>query len=81
MIKKLTKHGNSYALIIDRGVMDLLQIDKTTELHISTDGKCLIIQPAPNSNRMKVIDKSAKHSFKKFGKAYSNLSRGKSSAF
>jgi hypothetical protein len=27
MIKKLTKRGNSYALIIDRGVTDLLQID------------------------------------------------------
>jgi len=28
MIKKITKHGNSYALIIDRGVTDLLQIDE-----------------------------------------------------
>ena len=26
MIKKLTKHGNSYALVIDRSIMDLLQM-------------------------------------------------------
>ena len=28
MIKKLTKHGNSLALVIDRGVLDLLDIDE-----------------------------------------------------
>ena len=27
MIKKLTKHGNSLALVLDRGVLDLLETD------------------------------------------------------
>ncbi len=38
MIKKLTKHGNSYALVIDRGIMDHLNIDEKTDIHISTNG-------------------------------------------
>ncbi len=43
MTKKLTKHGNSLALIIDRPILDLLKIDPDTELEVSTDGKRLII--------------------------------------
>ena len=46
MVKKLTKHGNSLALVLDRGVLDLLEIDADTPLNIKTDGKCLIVTPA-----------------------------------
>ncbi len=38
MLKKLTKHGNSLALVIDRPILDLLKIDTETPLDISTDG-------------------------------------------
>lgn len=31
MIKKLTKHGNSLALVLDRGVLDLLEINADTQ--------------------------------------------------
>ena len=30
MIKKLTKHGNSVALVIDRPILELLKIDVET---------------------------------------------------
>ena len=47
MIKNLVKHGNSYALVIDRPVMELLNITPDTPLEISTsDGKSLTIAPA-----------------------------------
>ena len=39
MIKKLSKHGNSLALVIDRSILDLLGIDEKTSLEISTDGE------------------------------------------
>lgn len=42
MIKKLTRHGNSLALIIEKGVLDLLKIDGDTALEVSTDGRALI---------------------------------------
>ena len=48
MVKKLTKHGNSLALIIDRGVLDLLKIDSDTPLDITTDGQVLVITPVKN---------------------------------
>ena len=42
MMKHLTKHGNSFALIIDRGVLDLLEINEKTPLDIKTDGRVFI---------------------------------------
>ena len=49
MVKKLTKHGNSLALVIDRPILDLLKIDPETLLDVSTDGKQLIIAPSKPS--------------------------------
>jgi len=46
MLKRLTSIGNSLGLIIDRPILDLLDIDRDTELEIKTDGKQLIIRPA-----------------------------------
>jgi len=46
MIKTLTPIGNSLGLIIDRPILNLLNIERDTELEISTDGETLIIRPA-----------------------------------
>ncbi len=45
MIKKLTKHGNSLALVIEKPILELLKIDADTELEVSTDGKNLVVKP------------------------------------
>ncbi|MDD3927886.1 MAG: AbrB/MazE/SpoVT family DNA-binding domain-containing protein [bacterium] len=45
MIKKLVKHGNSRALVIDKGVLELLRIDDDTPLEITTNGNALIVIP------------------------------------
>jgi len=43
MIKTLTKHGTSLALILDRSILKLLKIDAKTPLEIIVDGRTLII--------------------------------------
>jgi hypothetical protein len=45
LVKKLTKHGNSLALVIDRPILDLLKIEPDTSLDVSTDGTQLIVAP------------------------------------
>jgi len=45
MTKTLTKHGNSYALVLDRPIMDLLNIRPETPLEITTDGEGLHVKP------------------------------------
>ncbi len=51
MIKNLTSHGNSAALVIDKAILELLGISMSTPLKITTDGKSLIISPLPNVQR------------------------------
>ena len=51
MIKKLTKHGNSLVLVIDRSILDLLKIDNDTPLEISTDGSVLTISSVRDEER------------------------------
>ena len=45
MIKKLVRHGNSLALVIDKAILDLLRIDHDTPLELITDGDVIIIKP------------------------------------
>ena len=45
MIKNLTAVGNSLGLIIERPILDLLDIDKETPLEVRTGGEVLIIRP------------------------------------
>lgn len=46
MRKKLVKHGNSWALIIDKPIMELLGITPESEFEFRTDGVELNIRPA-----------------------------------
>jgi antitoxin component of MazEF toxin-antitoxin module len=45
MIKKLVAVGNSYGLVIDKSILEILKISPDTELELSTDGQRLIIEP------------------------------------
>ena len=51
MVKHLTSHGNSTALVIDKPVMALLHITMKTPLELTTDGKNLIISPLRSTKR------------------------------
>ncbi len=55
MIKRLTKHGNSLALVIDRGVLELLDINADTPLSLTTDGKCLVVAPVRDAKRRELF--------------------------
>lgn len=73
MIKKLTKHGNSLALVIDRGVLDLLDIDAETPLSIKTDGRCLIVTPAQDRTRQKKFLAALEEGNRRYGKMLKRL--------
>ena len=52
--KKLTKHGNSYALVIDSPILQLLGINNDTLLVISTpDGATIMITPVKSQEQQK----------------------------
>lgn len=56
MIKHLKTHGNSLALVIEKGVLELLGINKATPLEITTDGSRLIISPSQDPKREKKVE-------------------------
>ncbi len=73
MIKKLTKHGNSYALIIDKPILELLKIDPESPLEVTTDGKVLVISRADEGARGARVSKSLEKVNAKHGKALKRL--------
>lgn len=51
MRKKLSAIGNSFGLVIEKPILELLSIDRDTELEMTTDGERLIIEPVRAGKR------------------------------
>jgi len=73
MVKRLTKHGNSLALVIDRPILELLKIDADTPLEISTDGQVLVVSPVRDAEHQKKFEKALKKVNRKYGRAFKRL--------
>ena len=73
MLKKLTRHGNSLALVIDKGVLELLNIDDQTPLDISTDGTLLLISPVRDEKRKRQFHEALRKTNIKYGRALKRL--------
>ena len=67
MVKKLIQHGNSAALVIDKPIMEILNITNETTFELSTDGKNLILSPQIEVNQEKTIIHSLEKINKKYG--------------
>ncbi len=51
MIKKLTKTGNSVALVLDRPLLEATGIEADTPVEVSTDGDVIVITPRRDPER------------------------------
>ena len=57
MQKQLSVFGNSLALVIDKPIRDLLGITRNTRLHISTDGRRIVIEPLAPEEHKPAVDR------------------------
>ena len=73
MIKKLTKHGNSYAMVIEKPILELLKTTPDTPFEIITDGRSLVLTPVRSSEESKKFDEAVAMVHKRFGKAMKRL--------
>ena len=73
MIKNLTKHGNSLALVIDKPILELLGADPDTPFEISTDGQVLILAPVKDPNRQAAFKAAIDQVNSKYAKALKKL--------
>jgi antitoxin MazE len=45
MIKKLTRTGNSLALVLDKPLLEQLGLDENSDVEVSTNGRLIVISP------------------------------------
>jgi antitoxin component of MazEF toxin-antitoxin module len=73
MVKTLTKHGNSYAIVIDKPILDLLQAGPDTPFEIVSDGRSLVLTPVRDPEDEKKFDDAVAMIHKRFGRAMKKL--------
>lgn len=70
VIKHLTKHGNSLALVIEKPILDLLGIDADTPLEVKTDGDELTVSPVRDDQSRAEFKKSWDRVRRRHAKAF-----------
>jgi antitoxin component of MazEF toxin-antitoxin module len=73
MVKTLTRHGNSLALVLDKPILELLNIDDVTPLKISTDGESLVISPVQNVREEKRFEAVLAKGHKRYARMLKHL--------
>ena len=73
MVKRLTRSGNSLALVIDRPLLEALEIDAETELEISTDGDVLVVTPVRAGKRRKQVADLVAEAHEQYGGVFRRL--------
>ncbi len=73
MKKHLMQIGNSLALVIDKPVLELLHIDKGTELELSTNGEQLLVSPVRESAVGPEFRKHTEEVFKQYHETFKLL--------
>jgi antitoxin MazE len=56
MRKRLTRTGNSLALVLDRTLLDAAGIDADTTVEVSTNGDVIVVTPVRAKNRARKLD-------------------------
>lgn len=69
MIKKLTRTGNSIALVLDKPLLEELGLDENSEVEVSTNGQIIVITPKRSSAR----DRKFRHAVDKINRKYAGL--------
>ena len=73
MVKRLTKTGNSLALVLDRPLLEATKIDAETELEISTDGDVIVISPLRDSRRTAKLRTGVEKINRRYGGVFRRL--------
>jgi antitoxin component of MazEF toxin-antitoxin module len=75
MRKKLSAIGNSLGIVIEKPILELLKIDRDTELDVSTDGDNLILRPVRKGDRRREIAESTERVMKAHDQTLRNLAK------
>jgi antitoxin component of MazEF toxin-antitoxin module len=72
-IKHLTRQGNSLAVIIDRPILDMLDITEQTPLKLNVEGRKIVLEPVSEAEVERHFTTAADKVEKKFGRMFKRL--------
>lgn len=73
MVKRLTKTGNSLALVLDKPLLEQLGIDEDTALEISTNGDVLVVTPVRAHARERKLKKAIEEMDRRYAGVFKRL--------
>lgn len=73
MVKKLTKTGNSLALVLEKTLLDRAGIDASTPLEVSTDGEVIVISPVRARRRTARVKQIVAAAHRQYGGVFKRL--------
>jgi len=73
MVKKLTRTGNSLALVLDKPILDRVGIDANTPLEVSTDGEVIVISPVRDRRRTARLRRIVAEAHRQYGGVFKRL--------
>lgn len=74
MRKKLTRTGNSVALVLDKPLLEQLGLDETSEVEISTNGELLVVTPVRDETREEKFRRSVEKITTRYAGVFRRLS-------
>jgi antitoxin component of MazEF toxin-antitoxin module len=74
MIKKLTRTGNSIAVVLDKPMLEELGLDENSEVELSTNGQVIVITPKRSAARERKFRDAADRINRKYAGLFKRLS-------
>lgn len=75
MAKKLTRTGNSFALVLDRPLLEAAGIDANTPLEVSTNGDVIVITPVRDKRRTAKLRRIVAEAHRQYGGVFTRLAK------
>lgn len=73
LIKKLTKHGNSLALVIDKPLLDLLHIGPETEVELTIVNNGLTVRAVDEATHQRQFKEAVDELHERYGEVFKRL--------
>ena len=71
--KRLTRTGNSVALVLDRALLEATGIDVDKPVEVSTHGDAIVVRPARSRHRRKKLDAVVADAHVRYGPVFRKL--------
>jgi antitoxin component of MazEF toxin-antitoxin module len=75
MQKKLSRTGNSLALILDKALLERTRIDENTPLEVTDDGEVIIISKVRDKRRERKLGAAVADAHRRYGAVFRNLAK------